>query len=504
VVAYAPSLRGYFLSDDFHVVTILNAGRTAVDWTNVLSDFYRVYRGDPTHSYYRPLVTLSAGIDYSVWGPNPFGGHLTNLLLALACGLLVYGIAVSLPPQAATGTFALLAGLLFTLHPLHPEAVYWLSGRTELIMTCFALLSIMLYLMYVRRRRRAHLLLSIATFALALASKETAVTVPFALTLHRALFPSAGADGPSRSSPFLLAPYYLLLVIYFLGRRAITGHFVGQYGPTSVQPFAPSLVPAGILNLVAVQLYPIGDALLSPPFTLLPWVLILAVLALLIGSRIDRRAWFCLGLMLVFAAPLLSLLAERGAPDDAPRIYYLPSVGFCLFLAALLVNARRWIRRWLAPALVGTFAALHVANSLPWIEAGLITKAIVRGIERAANTPGVTQVVVVGYPDFYLGAELFGTKAWAMSVAAVPPFANIPRGVRVTTPTDQPCVQLAAGRLTGSDRTIVLSWNPEQRGLAELPPRQLREICRTPPGSVGEFPSDLRSRLAFLRPMRQD
>ena len=146
LLVYAPSLYGYFLSDDFNIVTILSSDRNSVDWRNVLSDFYTVYRGDLSHSYYRPVVTLSGGIDISLWGINPVGPHLTNMLLNAFNGLLVYGIA-TLPPIASPG-IGLTAGLLFALHPLHPEAVYWLVGRTELIMAFFTLLAILLYLAY--------------------------------------------------------------------------------------------------------------------------------------------------------------------------------------------------------------------------------------------------------------------------------------------------------------------------------------------------------------------
>ncbi len=61
LLAYAPSLFGYFLSDDFNVVTLLNHNRTAIDWPNVLSDFYTVYRG------IRPIPIIGR------WSRSPAG-----------------------------------------------------------------------------------------------------------------------------------------------------------------------------------------------------------------------------------------------------------------------------------------------------------------------------------------------------------------------------------------------------------------------------------------------
>jgi len=490
IAAYAASLGGYFLSDDFHVVTLLNAARTAVDWPNVLSDFVGVYRGDPTHSYYRPMISLSAAIDYSLWGPNAFGGHVTNVLINAANALLVYGIARALPPPP-TREFALMAGLLFSLHPLHPEAVYWLSGRTELIMACFALLSIMLYLMYAARRRPIWLVLSLAAFLLALASKETAVVVPFALVLHRLIYPDTAADRPRSLGMARLAPHVLVLGIYLVIRKAITGHVVGQYGAMTTNLLAPSLMPRGIEHLVAYQLHPIGGALLTSAgdailgevarrlIAFLASLLVLAIVGAVIAGRMDRRAWFCLGLMLIFAFPLLSLFAERGSPDDAPRIYYLPSAGFCLCVAALLIHAQVELRRLCQSVILIACAALLAANSLPWVHAGRITERTLRRIERAARAPGVSQVVVIGRPDFYFGTELFGERAWALTVAAAPPFARIPHGVRVIAAPDDACSRFRAGELQGDVGTRVLRWDAVSLGLEEIAWGRLPDICRT-------------------------
>jgi len=492
IAAYAASLGGYFLSDDFHVVTLLNTARSAVDWRNALSDFIGVYRGDPTHSYYRPLITLSAAIDYTLWGPNPFGGHLTNLLLNMLNGLLVYGIARTLPPPPAREV-ALTAGLLFSLHPLHPEAVYWLVGRTELIMTCFVLLSILAYLLYAARRRAIWLWLSILAFALALASKETAVVVPFALTLHRLLYRDADSRHPTLRALAPVVPHYVLLVAYLAFRKAITGHVVGRYGEMTTNLVAPSLMPRGLIHLVAYQLYPIGGDLLASagdeilgeiPRRLmnpLGWLLVLTIVAVVIAGRMDRRAWFCLGLMLISASPLLSLFAERGSPDDAPRIYYLPSAGFCLLLAALLVGTAPRLRRWLTSIIMVAFSLLLAANSLPWIRAGRITSEVLRSIERAANAPGVNRVVVIGRPDFYFGAELFGDRGWALAVAAAPPFARIPPGTRIIAAPEDACGRFARGELRDDEGTRVLKWDAERLSLDGVAWGRMPEICRALP-----------------------
>lgn len=489
IAAYTASLSGYFLSDDFNVVTLLNADRTAVNWPNVLSDFHTVYRGDLTHSYYRPIITLSAALDYTLWGPNPFGGHLTNLGFNMINALLVYGIAAALPPSP-TGGLALLAGLLFSLHPLHAEPVYWLVGRTELIVACFILFSILFSILFLNRRHPLWGILSITAFLLALGSKETGVVVPFAVTLHVLLFSDYGSERFLRRVAVHLTPYYLLLGAYFVLRKAITGHLIGQYGAMEIKLLAPSSIPKGIVHLFAYQLRPTGGALLTPAgdalvgqtvrglIDPLTWILLLAIVGLVISARMNRRAWFCLGLLLVFAFPILSLLAEKNLPIDAARLYYLPSAAFCLFLAALLVRAPVSIARVIGFILFFAFAGLLAINSLPWIRAARITREIVHTIERVANRPGVEKVLVIGNPDLYFGAELFGTKSWALEVAAAAPFAKIPKGVQIINMARNPCAQIPVGGLRSREGTRVLRWDPERRALEELPLDGLYRSCR--------------------------
>lgn len=486
LLAYAPSLFGYFLSDDFNVVTILNRDRTAVDWPNVLSDFYTVYRGDVTYSYYRPMITLSGGIDLRLWGINAAGPHLTNMILNALNSGLVYGIAVM--PPIASPAIGLTAALLFALHPLHPEAVYWLVGRTELIMACFALLAILLYLVFTNRTGRLPYLGSLLAFALALASKETAVIVPIALTWYYMMIRRPGRTRPASPPATSLLPYYLLLGAYFGLRKALTGYFIGQYGPMGVNPSDPSLMPLGLGHLFLHQLFPAGllltpagDAVIGETARRLlgfvPWLSAAVLAVIAIAGGVHRMALLCLGLVVIFAMPVLSLLAVWGSPDYFSRLYYLPSAAFCLLIGVLLDNSRRPVRRYGTPILLLAFAVLLAVNSLPWIQAGRITRTILAQIEQAANRPDTRGVVVIGNPDFHFGAALFGAGGWALPIAAAAPFMTVPPGVRILHHPGNPCPSLRAGRLQGDDDTVILAWDQAAQRLTPLTWDRLRTDC---------------------------
>ncbi|HRJ80132.1 MAG TPA: hypothetical protein PLF37_16660, partial [Planctomycetota bacterium] len=170
---------------------------------------------------YLPLRDLSYSLNYALDGYNPRGYQATNLLLHLFNSLLVMLLAARISRNALSGG---LAGLLFSLHPVHVEAVSWLSSRKDLMATFFALLAINLY--WVSRLPRAGLMpsqsfvqrlrqsvrlsywLALLCFLAALLSKMHAVVLP-ALLLLLELF------GRQRLGSASLARRALMLLPFF-------------------------------------------------------------------------------------------------------------------------------------------------------------------------------------------------------------------------------------------------------------------------------------------------
>jgi tetratricopeptide (TPR) repeat protein len=215
--------------------------------------------------------------------------------------------------------FAAFAGaLLFALHPAHTEAVTYISGRSVSLMALFYLASVLAYL------RECPRWLSPALFLAALATKEVAVTLPFALLLCDALDPKRGFD-PRRQWPHWLVlgaglalmaalPRYREMLETSLALRAPLEQLGLQLGalarhvgvlilavPPNIDPQVPALPPvAGLAVLAALA---VGVALLRVQ----PWY----ALALL---------WFFLHL-----APTNSLLPRLDAVND--RQLYLSSIG---------------------------------------------------------------------------------------------------------------------------------------------------------------------------------
>ena len=164
LLIYGPTIPGGFIKDDFGWIY-----HSRIDgWASVYEMFNR------TAAFYRPIVNLSFGVTEALFDNNPIPYAVTNVVLALACALAVYAlaIAVRLPQWAALIAAAIWA---FNFHGIN-MAVAWLSGRTSLLGTLFAVLAALYF-----TRGRA-LAAGLCCFA-ALMSKEEVLALPVILTL---------------------------------------------------------------------------------------------------------------------------------------------------------------------------------------------------------------------------------------------------------------------------------------------------------------------------------
>ena len=145
---------------------------------------------------YVPITWMTLGLDYIIWGMNPFGYHLTSVLFHTVNAVLFYFVALAVltaanqhAPERDTAIQygALFGTLLFAVHPLRVESVAWVTERRDVVSGMFYLLSILAYV----KAKTAHRLkpvppayfASFGFFVLAVLSKEMAVTLPLVLLI---------------------------------------------------------------------------------------------------------------------------------------------------------------------------------------------------------------------------------------------------------------------------------------------------------------------------------
>jgi tetratricopeptide (TPR) repeat protein len=134
-----------------------------------------------THaSNWHPLTWISHMLDCQLFGLDPAGHHLVNLLFHVANTLLLF-LVLNRMTQALWQCAAV--AFLFALHPLHVESVAWVAERKDVLSTFFLLLTLWAYFVYTRSPGIVRMIPVVAFFALGLLSKPMLVTLPFVLLL---------------------------------------------------------------------------------------------------------------------------------------------------------------------------------------------------------------------------------------------------------------------------------------------------------------------------------
>src|SRR5215469_675534 len=175
-VAFWPSLGSGFVEWDDHVNIVNNLAYRGLSWREIRWAFGTIQLG-----HYIPLTWLSFSLDYALWGLNPFGYHLTNLLLHVTTALLLYALARRLLRLSISFTElgsivgGGVAALFFAIHPLRVESVAWVTERRDVLSGFFSFASLLLYLRGVERNSWRKYWGAVFLFACALLSKATSM-----------------------------------------------------------------------------------------------------------------------------------------------------------------------------------------------------------------------------------------------------------------------------------------------------------------------------------------
>ena len=407
---YLGSLRHEFLLWDDQDYVRDNYQIRSLDWAFFRWAFSTFYA-----SNWHPLTWISHALDYAVWGLNPFGHHLTNIILHAANTFFVVILYMKLrdvwiartltgvSADAQEGQRGLIAagvaGLLFGLHPVHVESVVWVSERKDLLCGLFFLLSLLAYTNYVHLQDRSPgsvqprsvrsflrertYLLSIAFCMLALMSKPMAVSLPVVLLiLDWYPFKRLHSFASFRNAFLEKLPFILLSCIVsiltimaqrsgsamelmnsvplweriLVAAKALIAYLGHMAMPVSLSPFYPYPRPQEI-------------ALVSP-MELSAYLLVIATIAVLYSVMRDRA--FILSAAAYYVVTLIPTIGilQVGFQSMADRYTYLPSLGPFFVIGS--VSAWGWdraatLKRWGRPVrycIAAAMAALLVLLSL--------------------------------------------------------------------------------------------------------------------------------------------
>lgn len=363
-LSYGPMLSQFFTGTD--TITLIETSRI-----NDNEDLSRILLNPLMHGspfvevarFYRPISTMTYSFDYWLWGMNPFGFHLTNLILHSSAAILILWLVLSVAPHRILA--AGFSGIAFALHPILVETVPSLDRRHDILAAIFMLLCVIFLAKYLvsLRWRKTSLFVSILCQIGAMASKETAFFVPVLLVAFVWLFnQDAQSSGRMRSAVRYVSPHLLCAVIYFAWRLFV----LDGLGGYRVETVGGSLWEkihylGGVVLVYAADLISPVDGVWEPIMTRGAGI-VLSGIALALGPilacslRKDRTAdvgtfdtvTLKFHIFMIFWV-LLPLGVFSLSLTFAHRSMYIPVIGLCCliglnieYLAAFLVTKPFW------------------------------------------------------------------------------------------------------------------------------------------------------------------
>ncbi len=396
LIAYAGSLSNGFVWDDNQQIVMNPDLRPDAPWSHLFSADVWGYkhRDQPGHTnYYRPLQMVSYRLTAEWFGLQSQPFHLLSVLFALAAVLAAFTVYLKLTGRLGV---AFAAAALFAVHPVHSEAVDWISALPELGCATFFLISFALFLSTQDRgldptpTRRflplhwALLCLSLLAFAAALLWKETAMVFPAIIAAYAVCLSPGHFKERVLSSVKVSAPFWCVLAIYLVLRFRMLGSLAMHqriWGLTNFQ------VGLNIFHLLAqywwkliAPLHLNAYYLFSPVRSIadpraMVGILFVALACVAIGYALGRAPLIAFTALWVFITllPVMNIYA-LGRNVFAERYLYLPSVGFCLLAAAIAAlamerlpqNFRKPLSALLLVAVVAWFSAVTFARNPDW------------------------------------------------------------------------------------------------------------------------------------------
>lgn len=395
-----PILSSYFLSDDFYLIRAVKQNGMFGLWSG---------RGAP---FFRPMIAITLFIDYNLWGMNPLGYHLLTIFLHATNSFLVYLIAARLYGRAGMETgdrqlAALICGGIFLILPSHSESIAWISGRTDVVATVFYLTALLYYLIYKDTMRRADGLRSLLAFAVALLSKEPAITLP-ALVLGYEVY--AGGGQPRLRSKLAISGAYGLVAGLYLGlRSAAIGTLIGGYEPKMHLNLDPMFLLANNLNSIARIFLP-GLAVWGAAKIDLIFLSLFGTLWIAFaiknagrGERLGAALFLSYG-SLALLLPIINLGVSRWNPVGE-RLLYMPSVFWIMLVVFLLANTISRPRLVLLTcSVLVIYAALYISGNERWRTAGQASRDILGDIGALS---GRERLYILNLPINMDGAHMF-------------------------------------------------------------------------------------------------
>jgi len=302
--------------------------------------------GSPSMSY-RPLQSLTYILDYSIWGLNPVGYHLTNIIFHLFCTVILYA---SLNLLLHNNHMALVSALLFGIHPIHTEAVTYVAGRADPLMGTFFLSGFCMFILFRTRQGRQGWLFLVGfvlMFVLSILSKAYGAFLILALLLYDVY------HRPDQDIAKIILPY-LLVTLVIAGYVWVRGNIDFPVAQMELSSASPPPFTDRILTFPKVLAVYMGLLIMplhlqmqrAMPLSRVPFdiyiigafgILFLLIYAIVRTYKRQKMVSFGLGWFLLMIFPLSDTIYPLNA-SMAEHWLFIPSIGFITAAVAFVWN----------------------------------------------------------------------------------------------------------------------------------------------------------------------
>lgn len=353
VVVFANSLGGEFVYDDTRqIVRNRLIQDNSLIWKALTSDVW-AFKGDGTQAasnYWRPTFTLWNIINFRLFGMNPLGWHVANLILHSGVCVLVYAL---LRRWAFSAMVAFTIAIIFAVHPVHVESVAWIAGSPDLLFSLAFLGSLWFATSYRESRSNNHLILTALLYAVALGAKEIGIVllpIYYFVLIEK---PTEAKRKKAADNNTLLLALVAIAIVYFLVRWSVLGAI--SQPPDDAVPFGDAVmsIPAMFAFYLKQIFAPLSIAVNYPmtPVTeinatnfIIPILVSAAAIAAIVYlAKISPKTRLAAAFFLLPLIPAMNATAFISEQMVHDRYLYLPLLGALMLLvplAAKVVNER--------------------------------------------------------------------------------------------------------------------------------------------------------------------
>ncbi len=363
-VSFVPAYQAGFVWDD-----VIFTEQPVVRQVSGLKNIWFSPGDIEQEGHYWPVTYTTFWLEHKLWGFEPLGYHVVNVLLHAVNALLVWRL---LRRFAVPGAW--VAAALFAVHPLHVESVAWVIERKDVLSGLFYLTSFLAYVRFADHGKPGRYLLALGLFAAGLLSKTVVVTLPAALLiwhwwrrgriarsdfLRTAPFFAVGLAIAAADTAFYRTRETMVLDYSFVERILIAGRALWFYTGKLAWPDDLAVI------------YPIWDVGSDDPTG---WLWVAAAVSAPVVLWFGRRRWglgplACAAFYAATLSPALGLI-EYGYMQFslvADRFQYLAGIGLLTLVAAALAQgARRLPAAGVTAGKVLLAAILVLLGSLTW------------------------------------------------------------------------------------------------------------------------------------------